>query len=114
MRLFGPSYNEQLAHIHFWSCRRARRLLILRISFAGDLAFVVEAIIINGYIGASHWSPSKFLIRRLRDFWTDKHFEEWTFFKEQHPDATPDALQKAVTREKNVVEHTFVGARWRR
>ncbi|ORY75956.1 hypothetical protein BCR35DRAFT_306011 [Leucosporidium creatinivorum] len=79
-----------------------------------DLAFVVEAIIINGYLGASHWSPSKFEIRRLRDFWTEKKFEEWTEEKHLHPEARPDDLQKALTRERNAVEHTFTGARWRR
>lgn len=81
---------------------------------AGDLAFVVEAIIINGYLGSSHWAPTKFVTRRLRDFWQEKQFEEWTEWKHLHPEAKPDDLQKALTRERNAVEHNFTGARWRR
>lgn len=74
----------------------------------------MEAIIINGYLGASHWAPTKFLTRRLRDFYTERKSEEWIERKHLHPEAKPDDLQKALTRERNAVEHTFTGARWRR
>jgi hypothetical protein len=74
-----------------------------RLIIAGGLAFVVEAIIINGYFGASHWAPTKVLTRRLRDSYTEKTSEEWIEWKHSHPAARPDDLQKALMRERNAV-----------
>ena len=95
-------------------CRPRRTSAKLIDLLPGDLLFVIEAIIVKGYLKATSYSPSRFAQRRLRDWWTAKERAEWVLEKKEHPQRRPTKLQLALTREENHYEKVYVGARWRR